>query len=339
MTSFRLLPTAALAALALFATTAASGQGLGGLLDKANRVGDQATRLKQTVKQNLPASTSPGNGKPSPAESQSKERPAADGQSKTSPADGQTKGAEENPMDGARREPLDSPPSPLTAQNQVTYIRAQMADNRPVVVNRADNSPSYNYRRLTQLAKVPVKFTWDDAALKVATARDEPLWNYINTMSYDIVSRLDMEQGPYLKSALPRVKEIHLTREQNNYVFTRLGYAFNPSTGVLTAALNMNEEGSGPSSEADVAQWIIHNMTKAGKSAIELENEAGFRNAREHPSSISTAPSSGGSRNGGSGSSAKSWTCTWCHESVTAASRPSLAGCPRNSAHQHAWHN
>jgi len=33
------------------------------------------------------------------------------------------------------------------------------------------------------------------------------------------------------------------------------------------------------------------------------------------------------------------WTCTWCHESVTAASRPSLAGCPRNSAGQHAWHN
>ena len=32
------------------------------------------------------------------------------------------------------------------------------------------------------------------------------------------------------------------------------------------------------------------------------------------------------------------WTCTWCHESVTAASRPSLAGCPRNSAGQHAWH-
>jgi len=120
-------------------------------------------------------------------------------------------------------------------------------------------------------------------------------------------------------------------------------YSFNPGTGVLTAAINVDDgpevslPGGGGGSVASVADWILKNMTKAGKSTIELENEARFRYAREHPSSISTAPSSGGSSNGGS--SAKSWTCTWCHQSVTAASRPSLAGCPRNSAHQHAWHN
>ena len=57
------------------------------------------------------------------------------------------------------QEPLAGPPSSLTPENQVAYIRAQMADNRPVVVNKFDPSPSYNYRRLRQLAKIPVRFT------------------------------------------------------------------------------------------------------------------------------------------------------------------------------------
>jgi len=58
-----------------------------------------------------------------------------------------------------------------------------------------------------------------------------------------------------------------------------------------------------------------------------------------------SAQASDDNRDNGDNRSARSaepetptWTFTWCHESVTAASRPSLAGCPRNSAGQHAWH-
>ncbi len=325
---------ATLAALALFATTAASAQGLGGMLNQAKAKARQAAdrAANQTTSDVLNGRS----GQQKPADAQSKTGPA-DGQSKTSPANGQAKG---DPTDelSQNRDPLDSPLETLTPETQVAYIRAQMADTRPVKEDKSNSSPSYNYRRLRQMAKIAVPFTWDDAAVQAATAQHKPLWDYINFMSYSLVSGLQLENGPYLKSALQRVKEIHLTRKWVPQLFAELVYSFDAGTGVLTATLNMDEEGNvGASSATRLDDWMVHNMTKAPKSRIELENEARFRYAREHPSSISTAPASGGGGNGGS--SAKSWTCTWCHQSVTAASRPSLAGCPRNSAHQHAWHN
>ncbi len=326
---------AALAALALFATSATSAQGLGGMLNQAKAKARQAA--DRAANQTTSAVLNGRSGQQKPADAQSKTGPA-DGQSKTSPANGQAKG---DPTDelSQNRDPLDSPPSELTAETQVAYIRAQMADTRPVAAqeSRVNPSPNENYRRLRQIAKIAIPFTWDEAAVQAATAQSKPLWDYINYMSYNLVSGLRLENGPYLKSALQRVKEIHLTRKRVQEQFTELAYSFDAGTGVLTAALNVDEEGNvGSSSSAELDDWMVHNMTKAPMSRIERENEARFRYAREHPSGISTAPASGG---GGGGSSAKSWTCTWCHQSVTAASRPSLAGCPRNSAHQHAWHN
>ena len=46
---------AALAALVFLVSSAASAQGLGGLLNKANQVGNEATRVSQTVSRVLPA--------------------------------------------------------------------------------------------------------------------------------------------------------------------------------------------------------------------------------------------------------------------------------------------
>lgn len=326
-----LLPTAALAALALFATTAGSAQGLGGMLnqakDKARQAADRAANQVKSDVLNGPSKSN-----------------SADGPSKTSPADGPPRKG--NPAEEATTEETanDGPKMPETAAEQTSYARAMMADFRPMSVNDIEPPRNYGYRRLIRKAKIPLQLTWDDAAAQGAVDARIVMWNYIEYMCDDLAGSLQGEQGAYLKAALQKVKEIHLTRKRNPASYTNMWYSFNPGTGVLTAAINVDDGpevslpgGGGGSMGRGVADWILKNMTKAGKSTIELENEARFRYAREHPSSISTAPSSGGGSNGGS--SAKSWTCTWCHQSVTATSRPSLAGCPRNSAHQHAWHN
>ena len=171
--------------------------------------------------------------------------------------------------------------------------------------------------------------------MQAAIAADQPLWDYISRLSFNLVSgqEQEQEQSPYLKAALQRVKEIYPTQKKDISKSGEMGYSLNPTTGVLTAALNLDANCNGPSSSADLGDWLLHSQTQAPKSAIERSNEEAFL----HPGSSSGADAA--PARSGQGTAAKTWTCTWCHRSVTAASRPLLSGCPRNLAGQHAWHN
>ena len=40
-----------------------------------------------------------------------------------------------------------------------------------------------------------------------------------------------------------------------------------------------------------------------------------------------------------SGPKIKTWTCTWCHQSVEGVNHPASQGCPRNPGRMHAWHD
>ena len=217
MTSFRLLPTAALAALALFATTASYAQGLGGMLNQAKtKVGQAAAKT--------PAATA---------------TTAAAGATKYQlPANLFQDPSIEEMEEYARQMLAD--PRPLSASEM-----------------RGDgNDPNRLYRKLTLNEGFPLKFTWDKGAMAVFKKNQVGLFPTIEDFCEDLDGGVQSYTGYHvaLGAALHKVKEIHFTSIAKPAMTGDYGqdrgfwFSFNPATGMLTAAMTNSETLPGPSS-------------------------------------------------------------------------------------------
>ena len=230
MTSFRLLPTAALAALALFATTASYAQGLGGMLNQA--------KAKAKVNQATSAGARPG-------------------RAATAAATQATQATDYQVPRNLSQDP--------SIEEMEEYARGMLADPRPA--GRDCDDDNCVYRRLTIDQGYPIKFTWDQAAVVNFKQTHTGLFPYIRDLSGDFVQNINNDVSIYhvpLMKVLHKVKEIHLTSkpklvntgepgQDNNWWFS-----FNPATGVLTAAMCT---GKGPNSlsmgHSPLVQWVI----------------------------------------------------------------------------------
>ena len=146
----------------------------------------------------------------------------------------------------AQGDDLPDQPYTLTAENQVQYADIVLADKRLVVLGQDRNEDNYYYRRLTQLEKMPIKFTWDADAIKFLTAQPLSVVHVIENISEELVDDLNSTQGLYLKGPLKKVKELHLTTTTKKRSDTGSGPAnfgyyptFNKTTGVLTVAMSI----------------------------------------------------------------------------------------------------
>lgn len=224
------LPTSlrrvALAALALFATTASPAQGLGGVLNKAKAKMGQAT--------------------PSPA------------QAATQAAQG-----------SAGELPYESPD--LTLESQESYARAVMANRRPLVLSQNTGAPDYFYQVLTKHFQLPLRFSWDAAALKFLTDKNRSLWSGCEDVSTDLGRTcLSGNTAPALKASLRKVKEIRFTTTQalpTSEEDKEFGYikSFNPTTGVLTAAISVGPGANaifpaGVGNSSHFSNWIVKHV-------------------------------------------------------------------------------
>ena len=232
MTSFRLLPTAALAALALFATTAAPAQGLGGMLNSAKAKASQA-----------------------------RVTPARAAQVAQAPAAAAQAGKGGFPANG---EDPSTPPE-MTPETEAEYTRLLLSDTRPVVPGQSNGSYTYSYRRLRQLQKFPVAFTWDQPALTRAVEGRIWLFGYVEDFSDDLVTSLTgSTREASLRPRLAKVKEIHFVSSDKKRTLDEPGeeqgwfYAFNPATGVLTAGFN--EYASSVAAWGSLSKWIIKHV-------------------------------------------------------------------------------
>lgn len=306
------------AVVLLLGASTAHSQSLGDVLGKAKEVKDKMQKTKGGASKN-------GDAK-----------------------NGDAKNGDKNASDGTANQKKDaesSEGSGKTVGDQQQHIRAMTADKRPVEVGQRMGLPAnYAYRQLTVNDKFPIKFTCDDAAVKAFLDENQDAWTMMNEFANDLETQLHYgSRASYLKTGLGKVKEIHVTtttlrHDANNKGGGAYLYSFNPATGVLTAAKSTSppdaalEVASDDNHEAKMDQWILAHMTAAPKMRAVDNSVADTGGGGSSGSSGSThAPAKG--------SQTKKWTCTWCHETVEAAARPSLAGCPRNKAGQHAWHN
>ena len=161
---------------------------------------------------------------------------------------------------------LPNEPRTLTLENQVEYANIVLADKRPVVLGQDNSEPNYYYRRLTQVEKMPIKFTWDAAALKFLTAQPVSVVHVIEDISTNLVTQLGTDQGVYLKGQLKKVKELHLTTTTQKRASgggpAAYGYfpAFNKTTGVLTVAMSTTSGISNLDNNTAFGQWITTNV-------------------------------------------------------------------------------
>ena len=226
------LRAAALAVLALFATTANQAQSLGGMLNQA--------KAKAKVSQATSAGASP-------------RRAAA-----------AATGATEYQLPPN----LSNDPS---IPEMEAYARAMLADPRPLSANEMRGSgdePNRLYRKLTLNEGYPVKFTWDQGAMAIFKKRQVGLFPTIEDFCEDLDGGVQSYTGYHVQlgAALHKVKEIHFTSvakpaETGDYGQERgFWFSFNPATGVLTAAMTAAEGRPGPSSvsgsSAALTWWL-----------------------------------------------------------------------------------
>ena len=227
----RSLRTAALAALALFATTAAHAQGLGGVLNQA----------KAKVSQAASAGASPSRATAAAAQATDYQLPA------NLPNDPSIAEMEEY----ARAMLADPRPVP----------KEHFGDS---------SDGNQWYRRLTRNEGYPLKFTWDHAAMVNFKDKHSGLFPYIENFCEGLVAQLAPYTARHaqLGAALRKVKEIHMScvpkpekkgepGEESNWFFS-----FSPATGVLTATMPGSETYGGPAAitDASLAKWIISHV-------------------------------------------------------------------------------
>jgi len=231
MTTQPIFRAAALAALALLATFAASAQGLGGMLNKAKAKVNQATSAGASPSRAATAGANPSEMTPATIEA-----------------------AQQN-----------YPQDPSIEEMQ-EYARTLMADPRPAGRDCRDrNCP---YRRLTIDQSHPIKFTWDQAAMVKFKKHYTDLWSFIDDFSGNIGTTLTNDGSIFhvpVSKVVHKVKEIHITSKPNLEDTGKPGeevgwwFSFNPATGVLTASMSTN--GIGPNSltmsrSGTLSAWI-----------------------------------------------------------------------------------
>ncbi len=229
MTTQPLFRAAALAALAFFATAASHAQGLGGTPNQAKTKVGQATSAG-----------------PSPR------RAAA----ATAATDYQL--------------PPNLPQDP-SIEEMENYARQLLADPRPLSASEmrgAGNDPNRLYRKLTLNEGFPLKFTWDKGAMAVFKKNQVGLFPTIEDFCEDIDGGVQSYTGYHvaLGAALHKVQEIHFTSIAKPAMTGDHGqdrgfwFAFNPATGVLTAAITSSETLPAPrsvSGSSSALTWWI----------------------------------------------------------------------------------
>ncbi len=207
---FRLLPSTALAALALFATTAPShAQGLGGMLNQAKAKVTQTTSAPQRSAGPALAQATQGNTGPLP----------------------------------------DAPSmSQLTVDNNIEFAQTVLANHRPWVKGQGTGDDDYYYRLLRDEYHAPLKFTWDRPYVEFITRQQTYLWFVMENVSEKIFDQYNpnIPAGRYNRAKMLKIKEWHFTTTtkrpngEDRYAGAQ-GYvmSWNPATGVLTCAISI----------------------------------------------------------------------------------------------------
>ena len=165
----------------------------------------------------------------------------------------------------------DAPPSGgRTAANEQAYARAVMADNTPPSKEDAEHANSQYFRQLRYGYKMPVKFTWTDAAAQQLTEkRDLELWTVIENISTDLDRSLGGSRAEYYTAPVGKIKEIHFTTTPQEPTPAQMGaqhgwfYSWNKASGVLTMAMSTSTKSPSPTSEdsdRNTSNWILANV-------------------------------------------------------------------------------
>ena len=127
-----------------------------------------------------------------------------------------------------------------------------------------DPTPSEIYSYCSLRAQgYPFRFTWDQAAINLSADNRTYLTGFLRDVSSDLIGGLSSRFGPSLKPKLVKVKEIHFTtspKKRSLDDFGTLGgyfFSFNPTTGVLTAAMSQPDGAISISEDSFLTQWII----------------------------------------------------------------------------------
>ena len=167
---------------------------------------------------------------------------------------------------------VDDAPKPggHTTANEQAYARAVMADAAQPSKDDAKHANSQHFRRLRYEYKVPVKFTWTEAAAQHLTEkRDLELWTVIENISTDMVRSLGGSRAEYYQAPFAKIKTIHFTTTAQEPTPAQMGaqhgwfYSWNKATGVLTMAMSTSTKSPSPvneESERNTTNWILANV-------------------------------------------------------------------------------
>jgi|GEM_PF-6302152 len=161
-------------------------------------------------------------------------------------------------------------PGNHTTANEQAYARAVMADAAQPGKDDAEHANSQYFRRLRYEYKMPVKFTWTEAAAQHLTEkRDLELWTVIENISTDLTRSLGGSRAEYYQAPISKIKEIHFTTTTQEPTPAQMGaqhgwfYSWNKATGVLTMAMSTSTKSPSPvneESERNTTNWILANV-------------------------------------------------------------------------------
>jgi hypothetical protein len=161
-------------------------------------------------------------------------------------------------------------PGDHTTANEQAYARAVMADAAQPSKDDAEHANSQYFRRLRYEYKMPVKFTWTEAAAQHLTEkRDLELWTVIENISTDLTRSLSGSRAEYYQAPIRKIKEIHFTTTAQEPTPAQMGaqhgwfYSWNKATGVLTMAMSTSTKSPSPvneESERNTTNWILANV-------------------------------------------------------------------------------
>ena len=161
-------------------------------------------------------------------------------------------------------------PGGHTTANEQAYAHAVMADAAQPSKDDAEHANSQYFRRLRYEYKVPVKFTWTEAAAQHLTEkRDLELWTVIENISTDMVRSLGGSRAEYYQAPFAKIKTIHFTTTAQEPTPAQMGaqhgwfYSWNKATGVLTMAMSTSTKSPSPvseESERNTTNWILANV-------------------------------------------------------------------------------
>lgn len=201
------LCAAALAALTLFATPAASAQGLGGMLNKAKAKVSQATSA----------------------------RPTSTGGAIAQAGRGTTGDIPESPSS-----------SELTVDNNIEFAQTVLANHRPFTAGERTTDADYFYRFNRDGYHAPIQYTWDRPYVAFITPRHYYLFSVIENFSEEMHSYYDPTEtsNRYARAKMLKIKEMHFTTTPQPAPDKYAGHSgyvlsWNAATGVLTAAISV----------------------------------------------------------------------------------------------------